>query len=137
MGGGVSFGPGDPETLYRWSPYFLRLTTGFVFDEAREVEWAVEINIPLKYGPAFGLVPQVRLVKEKGSWAYYGVGGIPVFLTPYTLLGFEVGGGGIYYLYPDLGVTAGLTFDGFFLGNDLSDGFLLLTNLGLGLRFVF
>lgn len=138
VGSGVTMGTGDGEALSRRTPFYLDVDAGFVFDRDFETEWGLGITAQLEDAPAVALTPQVRLVRPLSVIEVYAGAGIPVFVTPFTRVGAELGGGVLYALHERFALLAGGQVDLFFAGSDLPEGSLVIMfNLGVGGRVRF
>ena len=74
------------------------------------VQWARELRPTAFYGtPSYALLWSVD-----PRWALTGRAGLPIVAEPDANVGFELAGGGIYYLTAGIGVTASLVGSLFF-----------------------
>jgi hypothetical protein len=98
------------ESLSVSAPY-TDLQLGVVFDAASTIAHGVAVHgsIALAGIPQEVLSPSyVLFVRLDPRWALVGRAGLPIVIEPDVNVGFEAGGGGVFYLTSGLGMTASL-----------------------------
>lgn len=136
LGTGVRRTPGpDGDALSKRSPAFFDVDLGVILDNDWSSEWGTGLTFQLEDQLAVAVTPQVRLIRGENPWNFLVGAGVPVYVTPRTLFGFEVDAGGIYRFTESLGVIAVAGAEYFFAGEDLpADGSVLMFNFGVGVR---
>lgn len=136
LGTGVRRTPGpDGDALSQRNPAFLDVDVGFILDNDWSSEWGAGLTFQLEDQLAVAVTPQVRLIRGEVPWNFLIGAGVPIYVTPGTLYGFEVDAGGIFRLTESIGVVALAEAEYFFAGGDLpADGSVLMFNFGVGVR---
>jgi hypothetical protein len=138
LGSGVTAGTGDGETSTRRTPMFLEVEVGFVIDRDFEIEWGLGTLVQLENQPALALRPQLRLVRPLGWFSFFADVGLPVYTTPFTRYGGEVGAGLLYKVHERFSAVGSTHVAVFFAGSDLpEDSTVVMFNVGLGGRVHF
>lgn len=134
-GSGLSATSGSGETLASRSPVFLDVEVGAAFDPEPGWEWTPGLIAEIEDRVSFGVSPQVKRVLRGRRIGYYATGGVPMFFRPFTLMGFEVGGGLLLWLRGEAAIVLEIRGDFFFVGGDLpEDAMLAKFDAGLGFR---
>ena len=132
---GVSATSGQTRTATRRSPFQIEFDVGAGFEPDRRWEWTGGLIAEVEGRTSLGISPQIKRLMGQGRIAGYATAGVPAFFSPYTLLGFEVGGGVIARVAGMVSLVLELRADFFFVGNDLpEDSMLSKFDVALGVR---
>jgi hypothetical protein len=136
LGTGVRRSPGpDGDAISKRTPAFFDVDVGLVLDHDWSSEWGAGFKFQLEDQLAVGLAPQVRLIRGELPWNFLIGLGVPIYVTPGTLIGVEVDAGGVFRFTETLGAVALVSAEYFFAGGDLpEDGGVLMFNFAAGLR---
>ncbi len=133
---GVRRAPGpDGDAISKRAPADLNLDVGLIFDNDRTSEWGAGLTFQLEKQAAVAVSPQVRLVRGDDPWNVFLGAGVPLYVTPGTLLGLKVEGGVVFQFADAVGAMAIVNTEYFFAGGDLpKHGSVLMFNFGAGIR---
>ncbi|MCK6569828.1 hypothetical protein L6V77_01830 [Myxococcota bacterium] len=136
VGSGVRRAPGpDGDAISKRTPAFFDVDVGLVLDNDWSSEWGAGFKFQLEDQLAVGVAPQVRLIRGELPWNFLIGLGVPIYVTPGTLIGVEVDAGGIFRFTESLGAVALVSAEYFFAGGDLpEDGGVLMFNFAVGVR---
>jgi len=136
IGSGVRRAAGrDGDALSKRTPAFFDVDVGLVLDNDWSSEWGAGFKFQLEDQLAVGVAPQVRLIRGELPWNFLIGLGVPIYVTPGTLIGVEVDAGGIFRFTESLGAVAIASVEYFFAGGDLPDnGGVLMFNVAVGIR---
>jgi hypothetical protein len=136
VGSGVRRAPGpDGDAISKRTPAFFDVDVGLVLDNDWSSEWGAGFKFQLEDQLAVGVAPQVRLIRGERPWNFLIGLGVPIYVTPGTLIGVEVDAGGIFRFTESLGAVALVSAEYFFAGGDLpEDGGVLMFNFAVGVR---
>jgi len=134
-GSGLSATSGETGTATRRSPMFLEFEVGAGFEPDPRWEWTGGLIAEVEGRTSLGINPQIKRLVGQGRVAGYAVAGVPAIFSPFTLLGFEVGGGLITQVVGSASLVIEVRADFFFVGSDLpDDGMLSKFDAALGVR---
>jgi hypothetical protein len=134
-GSGISATSGEMGTATRRSPMFVEFEVGAGFDPDPRWEWTGALIAEVEGRTSLGISPQIKRLVGQGRFSGYAVAGVPAFFSPFTLLGFEVGGGLVSRIVGGMSLVIEARADFFFVGSDLpEDGMLSKFDVAVGLR---
>jgi hypothetical protein len=132
---GVSATSGDGGTATRRSPLQLEFDVGAGFEPDPRWEWTGGLITEIEGRTSLGINPQIKRLMGGRRLTGYATAGVPAYFSPFTLLGFEVGGGVIARLTGFVSLALEVRADFFFVGSDLpEDGMLSKFDVALGVR---
>ena len=132
---GLSATAGDGGTAKRRSPLLLEFEVGAGFEPDPRWEWTGGLMAEVEGRTSLGINPQLRRLMGGGRVQGYAIVGVPAFFSPFTMMGFEVGGGVISKVASWVSLVLELRADFFFVGSDLPDDNMLSKfDVALGLR---
>jgi hypothetical protein len=132
---GLSATSGQNDTATRRSPLQLEFEVGAGFEPDPRWEWTGGLIAEVEGRTSLGINPQVKRLMSEGRLSGYATAGVPAFFSPFSLLGFEVGGGLIARVVQKLSLVLELRADFFFVGDDLpKDSMLSKFDVALGVR---
>ena len=132
---GLSATSGDGGTATRSSPLQLEFDVGAGFEPDPRWEWTGGLIAEVEGRTSLGINPQIKRLMPRRRITGYATAGVPAYFSPFTLLGFEVGGGAIARLAGEVSLVLELRADFFFVGGDLpEDGMVSKFDVALGLR---
>lgn len=136
-GTGLEIGKAE-NTVVRNSPTYVVLQGGLLFDNDQRFEVGASLLMEVEGRVGFAIEPQIRINIGSGRVRGQLIGGVPLFLAPYTLFGFSAGPGISVAVYKKLRLFSEVLFRIYPWGNDLADGSALFhTDLLLGVRHAF
>ncbi|MBX7081634.1 MAG: hypothetical protein K1X88_20700 [Nannocystaceae bacterium] len=137
-GTGVSLAGNAKKTYASRTPTFLLGEVGFVHPGLDWLEFAPTVMLEVEGRVGFGLMPKLRARLPGKRVRAWGLVAMPVYVTPYTLLGVQVGVGVSVALHRRLALVAEATGGAYVWGSDLmANAALGQLDLTLGLRVNF
>jgi hypothetical protein len=134
-GTGLSLGNGAADTVGKRSPVFLEFDVGLSFEELPTLEWTPGLLVELEGRVALGFNPSLKRILDLGRGSLYAGVGVPLFFSPFTLVGVEAAVGGFLRLWRMLAANVELRTHVFFAGSDLpDDGLVAKIDLAVGVR---
>lgn len=120
MGGtGLSLAGVGKQTYAARSPAFIIAEVGLVHPQVEWLELAPSVMLEVEGRVGFALLPKVRARLPGKRARLYAVGGLPIFVAPYSMLGIQAGFGISIALHKRIALVAEGTATAYVWGSDL------------------
>lgn len=134
FGSGITWGNGPADqTVSRRSPMFVDAAMRTWSSEEPSLMLGGSLRMEIEGRTSIGVVPRVEILKKLGSITLLPGAGIPLFFSPFSMIGVEVSTAMLMPLSDAFSLSAAATFDGYFFGSDVPDkSAVIMFNLMIG-----
>lgn len=134
LGSGITWGNGPADsTVSRRSPMLVDLSARTWSDEVQNIIWGGSVRLEIEGRTSIAIVPRVEMSKKLGSLSVLPGVGVPLFFSPFSMLGIELSTCVLMPLSDVFSLSGTAMFDGFFFGSDVpNDSAVIMFNLMLG-----
>ena len=138
-GTGLSVAGAGGDSLTARSPFFLTAEVGMKPSNLSWLELSGGFTMEVEGRTSLGILARARAhIPSRRRISGYAIGGVPLFIHPFSMLGVQVGLGTQVEVHRHVSLVAEGTATAFFAGSDLMKGSALgKFDLGVGLEIRF